>query len=147
MGMMTSMTLSAQGMSVQQDVMDIAAENLANINTTRTEDGGPYKKKEMSISSKPMSSFQQGLDELMTNVSGLQMPTRGEIKESNAAPTVIYDPNHPDADEEGNVLMPNISAMEETMKMMIASKAYQANISSFNATKTMYLRTLEIGGG
>ncbi len=144
MGMFVAFDLAASGIEVQKKRMDIAAENLANMSSTHTPEGGPYRKKEVVVSSIP-TSFDASLKTFL-KAGDTQKAKVTSVTQSNEAPRIIYDPSHPDADQNGNVALPNISGLEEMIDMQTASKAYEANVTVFNAAKTMMLRTLDIGG-
>ncbi len=122
--------------------MDVTAENLANVSTTRTPDGGPYQKKAVMVEAKNASP---SFDDVL-KAKDVQLPKVAGIEKSNNPPIKIYDPGHPDADDRGFVAMPDISATQEMIDMMQASTAYEANVTVFNAAKSMVLRTLELGG-
>lgn len=144
MGLMSSFQISAAGMAVQQKRMDVASENLANIDSTRSPEGGPYKKKMVMVSSSPFS-FDATLGKLMDKNDVQSVEVVG-VEKSTRPPRTVFNPSHPDADKEGNVAMPDVSSIEEMIDMMTASKSYEANITTLNAAKTMILRTLDIGG-
>ncbi len=145
MGLMTAFGLAASGIEVQKKRMDIAAENMANMSSTRTPEGGPYQKKNVIVSSVPMS-FEKSLNTFL-KMDDTQGAMVTGVEKSNLPPRIVHDPSHPDADENGNVAFPNISGMEQMIDMATASKAYESNITVFNAAKSMILRTLDIGGG
>ncbi|MBX7148452.1 flagellar basal body rod protein FlgC [bacterium] len=144
MGLMAAFNLSAGGLAVQKARIDVTAENLANINSTRTPDGGPYRKKEVIVSSVP-TSFDASLQTFLKK-DDVQAAEVTGYQRSDEAPRIVHDPSHPDADANGNVAYPSINSIEEMIDMMTASKAYEANITVYNAAKSMVMRTLEIGG-
>lgn len=144
MDLMKSFALSAGGLAVQKARMEIASENMANVSSTRTPEGGPYRKKEIAVSAVPLS-FEASLGSLLGR-EDIQTAEVASVQRSNEPPQIVHDPSHPDADEAGNVAMPTVNIMEEMINMMTATKAYEANITSINATKSMILRTLNIGG-
>ncbi|MBF0517372.1 MAG: flagellar basal body rod protein FlgC [Nitrospirae bacterium] len=127
---------SASALEAQRQRMNIVASNLANVHTTRTEDGGPYKRRDIAFQVAPMDTDPNSLN------NGVKV---SEIVEDQTPPTLIYDPTHPDANPQGYVAMPNVNVIEEMVNMMMASRAYEANVSAFNISKGMYLKTLEIG--
>jgi flagellar basal-body rod protein FlgC len=124
--------------------MDIISENIANAETTRTEDGGQYSRKMVVYSADGGdSSFDRILnDKMQPNSYGVVV---SDIVEDDTEFTSVYDPTHVDADENGYVLMPNVDVTTETLDMMAASQAYQANITVFNAVKAMASKALEMG--
>jgi flagellar basal-body rod protein FlgC len=122
--------------------MDTISNNIANVNTTRTEEGGPYRRK--------MPVFASRLKEEMGNINNQKQKTGGgveisEIRESSQQPKLRYKPNHPDADENGYVRMPNINIVSEMTDMMSASRAYEANVTAIDTSKQMAKSALQIG--
>lgn len=138
------MQISASGLSSQRTVLRVIAENMANVQTTRTEEGGPYLRKRAILSPTPVpSSFPELLfSRMRPEALGVQV---SDIVEDPYGLKSVFDPSHPDADETGLVLMPNVNLMEEMVALMAASRVYEANVAAFNAAKTMALRALEIG--
>lgn len=142
MDIFTSMKISASALKAQRVRMNAISSNLANIETTRTPDGGPYRKREVVFQT-TQQGFADALDMRLRDASqGVQV---AQIQASNLPPRMVYDPSHPDADEEGQVAMPNISLVEETADMMSASRAYEANVTVVKSAKRMALKALEIG--
>jgi flagellar basal-body rod protein FlgC len=143
MSLLSSFAISASGLAVQRKRIDVASENLANVDSTRTPEGGPYKEKQVVVSSVPIS-FDESLKTFLSpdQVQGAEVV---KVQSSDKPPRVIYNPGHPDADSNGNVAMPDISSTEELINIMTASKTYEANVTTFNAAKSMVLRTLDIG--
>jgi flagellar basal-body rod protein FlgC len=128
--------VSSSALESQRTRMNTIASNMANAQTTRTEKGGPYVKKDVVFQTMPIKAkADRSLDGV--KVSG--------IVEDTKPPIVIYDPGHPDADENGNVSMPNINVIEEMVNMMMAFRAYEANVRAFNTSKGMYQKSLELG--
>jgi flagellar basal-body rod protein FlgC len=116
--------------------MDVIVSNLANINTTRTPEGGPYRRKGIVFSSEPLKgSFDDILR--MVKVEG--------ITEDKESIKMVFDPAHPDADSKGIVAMPDINTVVEMADMIAANRAYEACVTAFDATKNMALKALEIG--
>lgn len=148
MALFNAFNISATGMSAQRIRMDILAQNAANVNTTRTEDGTPYRRKNVVFQEKPANSFSTILNSATGNRnayigSGVKVT---EIVEDTKTPmSVVYDPSHPDADENGYVTMPNVNVITEMTDLIDATRAYEANVTAFNATKNMALKALEIG--
>jgi len=140
MDLMSAFKISASGLNVQRTRMNVIASNLANINTTRTPEGGPYRRKEVVVSAQPVDkSFQDVLGSKINKVEVV------EIREDNGPLKKVYDPNHPDADEKGYVSLPNVNLMEEMVDMISTSRSYEANVAATSATKNMLQRALEIG--
>jgi len=128
--------VSASALEAQRMRMNTVASNMANAQSTRTESGGPYVKKDVSFSSVQINP---GSSDGLTGVKV------SAVVEDQKPPLVVYDPGHPDADENGNVSMPNINVMEEMVNMMMALRAYEANVKAFSMSKGMYQKALEIG--
>lgn len=141
MDIFSAFKISASGLSAQRIRMNVIASNLANINTTRTPEGGPYKKKGVVFAAVPV--FRELLDsELGKNLKGVKAVN---IVESKNQPIQVFDPSHPDADDKGYVYMPNINSIEEMINMLSAARSYEANITAINAAKNMAVKALEIG--
>jgi flagellar basal-body rod protein FlgC len=142
MDILNTFKISGSAMQAQSRRLDTISSNLANIETTSTPEGGPYKKKSVYFQSTPLS-FQHQLD------NSLRQSTQGvkvtKILEDQRPPRKIYDPAHPDADGEGYVAMPNVNHMEEMVDMMSATRSYQANATVIKSAKRMALKALEIG--
>jgi flagellar basal-body rod protein FlgC len=141
MGLLDVFKIGASGMRAQRMRMEVIATNLANIHTTRTEDGGPFVKKEVvfkqtDVSEKPFRTV------LSEKIDGVVVD---DVQESDKPFEKVHDPGHPDADGEGYVTLPNVNLMEEMADMIAATRAYEANINVINTTKEMALKTLEIG--
>ncbi len=142
MDIFATMKISASALKAQRIRMNAISSNLANIETTRTPDGGPYRKREVVFQSSSQG-FSDTLDNRMRDaVQGVKVT---QIQASTLPPRMVYDPSHPDADEQGQVAMPNISLVEETADMMSASRAYEANVTVVKSAKRMALKALEIG--
>lgn len=142
MSFLNSLNISGSGLTAQRLRMDVISENIANIDTTRTENGGPYRRKMVVLSS--TSEFKnllvQNLNEY--EAGGVEVT---EITEDQSEFKLTYNPDHPDADENGYVSMPNVDSLKETVDMMEAYRAYQANVTALNTTKQMAIKALEIG--
>jgi len=144
MGLFDALTTSASGLSAQRLRMNLISANLANINTTRTESGGPYQRKEPIFSAQEKGmSFQGVLDNEMA--AGLTPVKVVDVVPDNRPPILKYDPDHPDADDKGYVAMPNIKVVEEMVNMMSASRSYEANVTAIKTIKNMVMKAMEIG--
>lgn len=147
MSFLNTLNVSGSGMTAQRLRLDVVSNNIANIETTRTEDGGPYRRK-MVILQEKNSTFQEALE---LAKSGSYAGTYGNgvkvsaVVDDETELKSVYDPTHPDANEQGYVLMPNVDLVKETADAMAASQAYQANITAFNTTKLMAQKALEVG--
>lgn len=128
--------VSASALESQRMRMNVLASNMANAQTTKTEDGSPYKRKDVVFSSMPLKP---NPSEGLTGVKVI------DVVEDTTPPLTVYDPGHPDADENGYVLMPNINVIEEMVNMMMAIRVYEANVTAFNISKGMFQKTLELG--
>ncbi|MEJ5383350.1 MAG: flagellar basal body rod protein FlgC [Fimbriimonadales bacterium] len=133
MGLISTLRVSASGLSAERLRMDLVADNLANANTTRTPDGQPYRRKVAIF--QPMAPTPQ-------MPGGVRV---AQIATDSTPPRMVYDPGHPDADANGYVTYPNVDIVHEMVDMISASRAYEANIQAFNAAKDMFMRTLDIG--
>jgi flagellar basal-body rod protein FlgC len=128
------------GLSAQRAKMDVITANLANVDTTRTPEGGPYMRKVISFSSQPVGRVFD-----MKLRKALNMVRVGDVEESREGVRRVADPGHPDADASGFVSLPNVNVVSEMAGMIMASRAYEACVTAFDATKSMALKTLEIG--
>jgi len=122
--------------------MDVIASNLANVSTTSTPEGGPYKRKIAVFSSESVKKRLNFGDKLNDAVKGVALK---EVVEDKEGVKKVYNPSHPDADKQGNVAMPNVNVVMEMTDMITASRAYEACVTAFDATKSMALKTLDIG--
>lgn len=144
--MFGAMNVSATGMTAQNLRRDIISQNIANVNTTRDENGVAYKKKNVVFEEKNVTGFDMALD-LSMGATGIGMDgvKVSKIVEDDSEGRKVYDPSHPDADDEGYVTYPNVNVVQEMTDLIDASRAYEANVTAFNATKAMYMKTLELG--
>ena len=144
MDLLTSLRISSSGLAANKKRMEAISSNIANAQTTRTAEGGPYRKKEVAFGSEPArESFAEILEgEIDANAQTVHAT---EVISTNAPPILKYEPGHPDADDRGYVAYPNINVMEEMANMIAASRSYEANITAMNTTKRMALKALEIG--
>lgn len=134
----TTFDISASALSAQKVRMDVIAANLANINTTRTREGGPYRRQDVIFKSVAKGNFSNHLNSAM----GVDVV---KITRDQGPAKMVNDPSHPDADKNGYVAMPNISLMSEMANMMLATRSYEANAEAISSAKSMYLRALDIG--
>lgn len=144
MALFNSMNVSASGMTAQRLRTDIIAQNIANVNTTRDENGEVYRRKNVIFEERDVTGFSQILLRTAGTVgNGVKVTS---IYSDEESPTrLVYDPSHPDANEEGYVEYPNVNTVQEMTDMIDASRSYEANVTAFNATKNMALKALEIG--
>lgn len=143
MSFLNSFNISGSGLTAQRLRMDVISENIANKDTTRTEAGGPYRRKTVVFTA--VNDFKEMLAANLQDNNGKKGVEVTEIIEDPSDFKLVYDPDHPDANEEGYVEMPNVDTLKETIDMMEAYRAYQANITALNTTKQMAAKALEIG--
>lgn len=143
MGYLDSLNISGSALTAERMRTDVILQNLANQNTTRTAEGGPYRRKQVVFREKE-ATFKSELGKAMTKMEDGGVFVE-EVVESQNPFVPVYDPDHPDANEDGYVMMPNVSSAEEMVDLMAASRAYEANITALNIAKSMALKALEIG--
>jgi flagellar basal-body rod protein FlgC len=163
-GLFSGLNISASGMRATRIQQNCIASNLANAETTRTESGGPYRRQFVVLGSDSpqydgqMMSRAPGLEATRTRTNHLPQESGwvrdsrfvgtgvkvAEIREDSRPPTLLYDPAHPDADENGYVAMPNVNVVKEMTDMISATRAYEANSTAFNATKTMLMQSIQM---
>ena len=159
----SSLKISGSGLSVFRRKMNVSAENLANAETTKTPEGGPYKKKVLEIGAKKVkdvfsrqlnaaavelkqtdSKHVPGRPVALLNTNNILHAQGSEYVNPDQEPRMVYDPDHPDANEEGFVAMPDIDPLIEMVEMMTASRAYEANLSAIKTVKEITKKALEI---
>jgi len=146
MSIFNSINISASGLTAQRLRMDIVTKNIANANTTRTTNGTPYRRQVAIFKSKDNNmSFSEHLRRSNGQTSNLTGVEVAAIQNDSSPYKKIYEPGHPDADETGYVLMPNVDIVTEMANMISATRAYEANVTALNGTKSMALKALEIG--
>jgi flagellar basal-body rod protein FlgC len=138
------MQINASGLTLERLKMDTISTNIANVNTTRTEEGGPYRRKEIL--------FQENLVNEKNKLTGknedrsLGVKVIG-IEEDTDNLKVVYNPEHPDADAEGYVLMPNVNMVDEMIALINTQRTYEANVTALNTSKSILKKALEISKG
>lgn len=144
MNFIDALRASASGLSAQRLRMNVIASNLANANTTRTADGGPYRRRDVVFQAE--SADPRFGDVLQAQLHGHLTVVKvvGVVEDGRPLPR-RYDPQHPDADADGYVTLPNVQVVEEMVNMITASRSYEANLAAVRATKTMAQKALEIG--
>jgi len=146
MGLFDALGISASGLTAERARMDVTAENLANAQTTRTAEGGPYRRKEVVLQQAQAGGGFAGT--LASAMGGGPRSPGGvevsEIAQDAAPPRRVHDPGHPDADAQGYVAMPNVDTVAEMVDLIAASRAYEANVTAMNAAKQMYTKTLDL---
>jgi flagellar basal-body rod protein FlgC len=143
MSLFSSLAVSASGMAAQKERAEILVENLANSETTRTPEGGPYRRKDVIFSSDPgVSSFSSEFEAAIGNgMTGVKV---AGISVDKREPEKRYLPGHPDADKDGYVAFPRINPAEDMVDLMSASRGYEANVSAISAVKDMIQKSLDI---
>lgn len=145
MGLFQSFNISASGMTAERFRFDTIAQNIANVNTTRTEDGTPYRRKIVTFQEKSMTPFSEYYSSSRSRAVGNGVKVVS-IKEDTETEFVMeYDPAHPDADENGYVSYPNVNTVTEMTNMISATRAYEANTTAFEASKSIARAGLSIG--
>ena len=144
MDLIQAIDIAASGMTAQRSRLNVISMNLANANTTRTKDGTPYRRKTTIFQTVPYGNpfYSHLRNALEDDIYGVEVteiaPVPGEFKR-------IFDPSHPDADENGYVFLPNVNLVQEMVLMLNANRAYEANAAAVKAAKEMALKALEIG--
>ena len=143
MGLFDALNISASGLTAERMRMDVVAENLANVNTTRGADGQPYRRKEVVLAERQgEGSFGAALAGAMSGKpGGVEVAA---IAEDQTPLKQVYDPGHPDADANGYVQMPNVDSVAEMVDLISAQRAYEANVTAMQAAKQMLSKTLEL---
>jgi len=142
MDILTTFKVSASALKANSIRLNTISSNLANVETTSTPEGGPYKKKSVYFETKPVSFQEQLSSSLKNTAQGVEVT---KILEDQEPPRKVYNPSHPDAAADGYVEMPNINVLEEMVDMMSATRSYQANVTTIKSAKRMALKALEIG--
>lgn len=146
MGVFSSMNVAATGMTAQQLRMDVISENIANANTTRTQNGGAYRRKTVVFTEKDTTSF----DHILNGYLGYYKPNGVKVTQVVEDPSdlrLVYEPDNPDANEDGYVEYPNVDTVTEMTNLIDSSRAYEANVTAFNAAKSMASKGLELFKG
>lgn len=148
MSMFSAFNVNASGMTAQRFRMDVISENVANASTTRTADGSPYVRKVVSFATKgqsTVSNFHKVLRGATAAYLGQGVKIDGIYEDTETEMKMVYDPSHPDADENGYVTLPNVNIVTEMTNLIDASRAYEANATAFNASKSIAMQGLQIG--
>ncbi|KAB8039593.1 flagellar basal body rod protein FlgC [Silvanigrella paludirubra] len=144
MSFLEGLKISASGLSAERIRMNVISSNLANANTSRTEEGGPYKRKDVLFTARNSGLSFDNLMRLAFDPNLKEVKVDG-ITEDRRAPRLVYNPNHPDANENGYVAMPNISVMEEMVNMITSNRSFESDTQAINATKSMAMTAIGIG--
>jgi flagellar basal-body rod protein FlgC len=141
MDLFRNMEISASALTAERLRMDLISDNLANANTTRTKEGGPYQRK--------VPVFMEVLDDYMSNDGRMVSKPAGvkvlRVEPDGKPPRMAYDPSNPDANADGYVFYPDINPVTEMVNLITASRSYEANVTAFNAAKTIFSASLELG--
>ncbi|CDC37295.1 MAG TPA: flagellar basal body rod protein FlgC [Lachnospiraceae bacterium] len=145
MALFTGMNINASGMSAERLRLDVISENIANANTTRTKEGGPYVRKNVIFTEKVSTadSFGEVLNRTISGI-GNGVKVTAITKDTDTDMNLVYEPSHPDADENGYVLYPNVNIVTEMTDLIDASRAFEANTTAFEASKNVASRGLSI---
>lgn len=145
MSFMTALEIAASGLSATRERLNLTASNLANAKTTRTAEGGPYRRRDVVQSAATVGGGNFA-DALKGRVdSALRGVAVTDVVEDSRPPRTAYDPGHPDADERGIVKLPNVNMVEEMVNMIMASRAYEAGVTTMQTVKAMADRAIRIG--
>jgi flagellar basal-body rod protein FlgC len=151
MGLYTSINTAASGLTAQRTRLDVIADNIANVNTTRTTEGGPFRRSRVIFRPRVQQPYWRSpfLPKFLDNGVGKGVRIKKIEKDYDVPPRLVYDPTHPDAiktgPRKGYVEYPNVNVVSEMVDMISASRSYEANVSIINGTKSMFLKALEIG--
>jgi flagellar basal-body rod protein FlgC len=150
MGLFDAIDISGSGLSAERLRMDVTAENLANAQTTRGPNGGPYRRKEVVLQTAGGDGFQSALQSAGGTVPGMgssQQPGGVQVSgivTDNSAPRMVYDPSHPDANAQGYVAMPNVNPVTEMVDLISSSRTYEANVTAMQTAKSMFSKTFDL---
>jgi len=149
MSIFNAINTSSTGLSAERTRMDIIAKNISNANVTRTASGAPYRR-QMVVFQEKEPSFKEVMSQVVNGeIKDYDDKEKGvkitQVVEDKTPFKKIYNPGHPDADENGYVLMPNVEIIQEMVDMITASRGYEANVAAVNASKSMAMKALEIG--
>ncbi len=143
--MFNSINVSASGLTAERLRMDVISRNIANANVTRTATGTPYRRQVPIFRSQSSKSFKDVFDTSMSKMNQFEGVEVVEVADDMSAFKEVYNPSHPDADERGIVLMPNVDTVTEMVNLIAASRSYEANITTLNTAKSMAMKALELG--
>jgi flagellar basal-body rod protein FlgC len=150
MNLFTALNISSKGLEAERTRLNIASMNLANAHVTRTLEGGPYRAKSVVFSATPLDAASD--DEALSNNGAfakrlshiLQTVEVSQIVDDKTPFMQVFDPGHPDADENGIVRLPNVNVMEQMVDLMSAQRAYEANVSAIDTAKSMVMKAIDI---
>lgn len=145
MSLFNAMNVSSSGMTAQRLRMDIVSQNIANVNTTRDANGNVYSRQLVVLEEKNTIPFASVLSRTIGGKSSSGVKVTQIVEDTESEYKQVYDPSHPDADENGYVTYSNVNTVTEMTDLIDASRAYEANVTAFNAAKNMALKGLEVG--
>ncbi len=145
MSLFQSFNINTSGLTAQRFRMDVISENVANVTTTRTEDGTPYTRKIVTFEEKKTTPFSRVLEDTREAFLGNGVKVSRVSEDTESDYIMKYEPSHPDADENGYVSYPNVNIITEMTNMIDASRAYEANLTAFETSKAIALKGLELG--
>ena len=146
MGIFNAFAISASGLTAERLRMDVISNNIANVNTTRTVEGGPYARQRVIFEPRGDNASMFPSIFAGTKQANLFQGVKVTgIVNDPTPPRMMYDPGHPDADKDGYVAMPNVNIVKEMVDMISATRSYEANVTSINSAKTMAAKALDIG--
>jgi len=141
MNAFSSIRISASGLSAERLRMDTISSNIANVNTTRGENGQPYRRK-VAVFQSNLENVMNGKGQVEENLLGVKAVG---VEEDKTPFKTVYDPTNPDADKDGYVSMPNVNILNEMADMISSTRAYEANVSALTSAKSIFMKSLEIG--
>ena len=144
MPFLSSLNIGGSGLSAQKTRMNIISQNIANASTTRTENGETYRRKLVTLQEDVLNDFGAVLEDENNRIQVSGVTVAGVMDDMTDF-KAVYNPSHPDADENGYVMMPNVDTTTEMVEMIEASRSYEANVTAFNAIKLMATKALDIG--
>ena len=142
--LLSSMHISAAGMTAQRSRMDIVAENIANAESTRTPEGGPYRRRQVVFQATPAAQSFSTVFNSSFAKDRHQSVNASHVAQDPTPFREVFDPSHPDADAKGVVRMPNVNPVEEMVDMNSAARSFEANVTTMEASKRMFLKSLEL---
>ena len=145
MALFQAFNISASGMTAQRFHTDIIAENIANVNTTSTESGGPYRRKVVTFAERQVTPFSKFYSASKNAAIGNGVKVTSVTEDTETDFVKEYDPSNPDADQDGYVSYPNVNTVTEMTNLIDSTRAYEANATAFDATKSMATTGLSIG--
>lgn len=144
MGIFDSINISASALAAEKTRIDIISKNIANANTTRATGGMPYRRQMVVFEEDKNKPFSYYLEKQSNKFNGQGVKIR-EVVEDDSPFRLVYEPGHPDANEDGYVMLPNVEIMKEMVDMIDAQRAYEVNVTAMNANKAMLMKALDIG--